>query len=82
MSNWCLYPNQCGPGMDCSKCYENRVKQLQSDNERLQKRVSELEGLLDTANGFLVSHPDFKAKVEQAYRILKISNRSLGESNE
>ncbi len=44
----------------------------QGESDRLQKRVSELEGLLDTANGFLVCHPDFKAKVEQA----------LGESNE
>ena len=51
---------------------QGKIKEFQADNERLQKRVSELEGLLDTANGFLVCHPDFKAKVEQA----------LGESNE
>jgi uncharacterized coiled-coil protein SlyX len=30
MSDYCLYPNQCGPGMDCSPCYQKRIAELES----------------------------------------------------
>lgn len=30
MSDYCLYPNQCGPGVDCSLCHLRRIKELES----------------------------------------------------
>ena len=49
--------------------FENKCKQLQSDNERLQKRVSELEEGL-------------KEAIEIAERWMPIAEQALGESNE
>lgn len=50
MSDYCLYPKQCGIGMDCSECEANHVKmlkdeitRLQSEVERLRARVAQLE---------------------------------------
>lgn len=43
MSNYCLYPNQCGVGTDCSGCMGKEITRLQSEAEGLRARVAELE---------------------------------------
>ena len=42
MNDYCLYPALCGPGMDCTKCYEQYVPNLQAENERLQVQIKDL----------------------------------------
>lgn len=30
MSDYCLYPNQCGIGADCSPCYQKHITKLEA----------------------------------------------------
>ena len=39
MSEYCLYPNQCGPGMDCSECYQKRIEELEAQLSEARKIV-------------------------------------------
>jgi len=42
MSDYCLHPNQCGPGMDCSPCYRKRITEL-------EQQLAEQEQGIDNA---------------------------------
>lgn len=47
MSDYCLYPNQCGPGMDCYECYIARIKQLEADQD---SAIAQFEKYRDAYN--------------------------------
>lgn len=38
--NWCLYPAQCGIGMDCSPCLENRITELEGELKKYTEASS------------------------------------------
>jgi len=44
--DYCLNPNQCGIGQDCSPCYQVRIKDLKAERDELRARVAELEDVI------------------------------------
>lgn len=51
--DYCLYPNQCGPGMDCSACMapelERRAAIIQSQASELATKQAIIDGLQEMA---------------------------------
>jgi hypothetical protein len=45
--DYCLYPNQCGPGMDCSACM---APELERRAAIIQSQAAEIAGLRAGAN--------------------------------
>lgn len=41
MKDYCLYPNQCGSGMDCSECHQKRIAELEAFIEKQTKEWME-----------------------------------------
>ena len=57
MSDWCVNPEMCGIGQDCSPCYHNRIEQLKARHlereQALQARVADLDRALKDAEQFI-----------------------------
>lgn len=71
MSDYCLYPKQCGIGMNCSECEANHVKmlkdeitRLQSENAELKKRI--VQAIDAVAANKCSSHEDWAQGVNDA----------------
>jgi hypothetical protein len=39
MTDYCLHPDLCGIGQDCSECHQNHVQQLKAEISRLRQRA-------------------------------------------
>jgi hypothetical protein len=39
IDDYCLHPNLCGIGQDCSECHQNHVRQLKAEIARLREAL-------------------------------------------
>lgn len=59
MSDYCLYPNQCGIGMDCSECYQKHIADLEKRLAAAEADTKRLEWLVQNQAGIEVhTHDD------------------------
>jgi regulator of replication initiation timing len=65
--DYCLHPDLCGIGQDCSECHQNHVEQLQAEVARLLEENAKLK--------------DENAGLEAAVDSLYWDNISLQESS-
>jgi len=75
MSDYCLHPNQCGPGMDCSPCYRKRITEL-------EQQLAEQEQGIDNAVKTIVHQGELidaaEAKLTERDKQIKELEERLG----
>lgn len=72
MTNYCLHPDQCGIGQDCSECHQNHVQQLKAEMARMREVLIGIASRENSGNPYDPNdHPDPYSMIEEAKEAIK-----------